>query len=360
MKAGNNAFFLLNEVSNRFLDSLLVLQPEIVPEELDAEIEEYDEFDEYEEEYYDEEEYEDEEYSEEYDDYQWEIEQTSDNYYDSCATLYLNQNNVIPYPLVRRFDYQRVFNTWTFLQDNLASIDGNNAEVLGTIDRTYTNFIRVQYGKGYIYVHTTPLIFSNYFMLSDTVNTYTREVMSYLGDGHIYWDEENRDYDFKSFKRNMRENISEEGPLEFILSERPLRTAWYLLLLAAILYLIFGARRQQRIIPVADNMENTSIESAEVISQLFMKQSDHTKLILLKMELFKAHLRERFMIRLPLTQEEENSKLFAHIAQRTGVEQSLIESIFLQYHLLSVIEGVNTPVMLEFHQKIEQFYVLSK
>jgi len=352
VQAGNNAFFLVNTVSNRFLDSLLVLEQEVMPEAVEPEMEEFNE----DEGYSDEEVYEEEYYENE----SWEIEQTSATYYDSCATLYLNNKNLIPYPLVRRFEYERGYNNWTYLQDKLASIDGNEAEVLGQINRTYTNFIRVKYGKGFIYVHTTPLAFTNYFMLSDTVNDYTREVMSYLGEGHIYWDEENRDYDFKAYKRNMGANLSEEGPLEFILSERPLRTAWYLLLLAALLYLIFGARRQQRIIAVADNMDNTSIEYAEVISQLFMKQSDHKKLILLKMELFKAHLRERFMIRLPLTGEEENGKLFAHIAQRSGVDQSLIESIFTQYHYLSVIEGVSTASMLEFHQKIEQFYVLSK
>jgi hypothetical protein len=274
--------------------------------------------------------------------------------------LSLQNSDVPDYPLMRRFDYQITMNDFAYFADSVYSVDGNRAVVLGSFNQIYPNLIRVKYGKGFIYLHSNPLVFTNYFMLSDTVHDYTREIMSHLGSGKVYWDEENRDYDFNAFTYQADERLPDEGPLEFILSERTLRTAWYLLLLGGLLYLIFGARRQQRIIPVKDNMDNTSIEYAEVISQLFMKQSDHKKLILLKMDLFKSHLRERFMIRLPQTKEEENDNFFQYVAQKTGVSADLVKTIFVRYEYLSVIEGVTTPEMLEFHQYIEDFYSHSK
>jgi hypothetical protein len=393
---GNNAFFLTDALSNRFLDSTLhtVYSPEMklywINQELSEEEkllesnelsqEQYtedtlsvieqdttaqEEYDYSEEDYYSEEDSGEEYDSDEY--YEWDADEEdyyelplSESYYDTVAVLSLRNSAVPDYPLMRRFEYKVTMNDFAYFTDSVYSVDGNHAEVLGSLNGSYPNFIRVRYGKGFIYVHSTPLVFTNYFMLSDTVNDYTREVMSHLGSGKVYWDEENRDYDFNAFTYNADERLPDEGPLEFILSERTLRTAWYLLLLGGMLYLIFGARRQQRIIPVKDNMDNTSIEYAEVISQLFMKQSDHKKLILLKMDLFKSHLRERFMIRLPQTKEEENDLFFQYVAQKTGVSADLVKTIFVRYEYLSVIDGVTTPEMLEFHQYIEDFYSHSK
>jgi hypothetical protein len=78
------------------------------------------------------------------------------------------------------------------------------------------------------------------------------------------------------------------------------------------------------------------------------------------MDLFKSHLRERFMIRLPPTREEENDRFFQYVAQKTGVSADLVKTIFVRYEYLSVIDGVTTPDMLEFHQYIEDFYTHSK
>lgn len=387
---GNNAFFLTDAPSNRFLDSTLhtKYRPEMklywINQELSDEEKQLEHNELVQEEYtedttstseqdaiaeeefdYSEEDSGEAADSDEY--YAWGAEEAdydeqplSEYHYDTVAVLRLRNSKVPDYPLMRRFEYSITMNDFSYFTDSVYSADGNRAEVLGSFNAGYPNFIRVKYGEGFIYVHSNPLVFTNYFMLSDTVHNYTREVLSHLGSGKVYWDEENRDYDFNAFTYNADEQLPEEGPLEFILSERTLRTAWYLLLLGGMLYLIFGARRQQRIIPVKDNMDNTSIEYAGVISQLFMKQSDHKKLILLKMDLFKSHLRERFMIRLPQTKDEENDHFFQYVAQKTGVSADLVKTIFARYEYLSVIDGVTTPDMLEFHQYIEDFYNHSK
>src|SRR5690606_9146250 len=107
-----------------------------------------------------------------------------------------------------------------------------------------------------------------------------------------------------------------------------LRMAWYLILSGTILYLMFGAKRKQRIVEPIENMENTSIEYAEVISQMFMKQRDHKKLITMKMELFKSFLRDRFKVKLPMQIQEEDDNLFAEIGYKSDVKTEHIKSIF--------------------------------
>lgn len=188
---------------------------------------------------------------------------------------------------------------------------------------------------------------------------YCRDALSYLGNGNIYWDEENRTYDYKAANHPSQANTPSkpsEGPLEFILSEPALKTAWYLILSATILYLMFGAKRKQRIVEPMENMENTSIEYAEVISQMFMKQKDHKKLVSMKMDLFKSFLRDRFRIKLPQKRSDESDVLFNEIATKSNIPANYVRDIFENYHYLDTIVEVETAEMLSFHHKLEHFY----
>ena len=49
------------------------------------------------------------------------------------------------------------------------------------------NFLKIQYGKGAVFVHTNPVVFTNYFLLKDTYS-YTEQVFSYLPSSTILLD----------------------------------------------------------------------------------------------------------------------------------------------------------------------------
>jgi hypothetical protein len=244
---------------------------------------------------------------------------------------------------------------WYYFTPSITTQEGDSIEVLGMFNNEFTNFIRFKHGKGYIYMHCTPLAFSNYYMIEEDGMKYCREALSYLGDGTIYWDEDSRTMDFDSFSSNPS-HTPQKGPLEFILSEPGLRKAWYLLLLATLLFVLFGAKRTQRIIPPIAKMDNTSIEYAEVISQMFMKQKDHKKLISMKMDLFKAFLRERFRVKLAQQDDGYDDTLITGIAQKSSVDKRLVEDIFNQYSYLNALAVVDTADMMKFHLQLERFY----
>jgi hypothetical protein len=257
--------------------------------------------------------------------------------------------------LKKLFDGETQLTKWHYFSPDITTLDGDSIEVLGQLNNKHANFIRFKYGKGYIYMHCTPLAFSNYYMIEEEGMKYCREVLSYVGDGTIYWDEDSRDMDFQSFSYNPT-HTPHKGPLEFILSEPALQRAWYLLLLATLLFVLFGAKRTQRIIPPMAKMDNTSIEYAEVISQMFMKQKDHKKLISMKMDLFKAFLRERFRVKLSHQEDSYDDLFIANIAQKSSVDQRLVEDIFKQYSYLNALATVDTADMMKFHLQLERFY----
>ncbi len=283
---------------------------------------------------------------------------------DTSITLHLatNDNNVHPSAISYQYNFEPILNQWSYFSDALLTFDNRPFDIYGSFDENYVNFIGMKYGSGEIYFHSSPIVFTNLYMLEDTAMAYCRSSLAFMGDGSIYWDEENRDYHHLTSNQNsaFSHNKPQEGPLEFILSEPALQKAWYLLIFTTILYLVFGAKRKQRVIKSVSHPENTSIEYAEVLSRMFLKQKDHKKLILMKMELYKAFVRDRFNIRLPTHMRDENEILYTEISQRSGVSFAITKSIFEGHKYLSSIVIVGTSEMVQFHKQLEAFYKTCK
>ncbi|MBX7051348.1 MAG: DUF4350 domain-containing protein [Flavobacteriales bacterium] len=349
VERGNNAFFCCMNQSNLVFDSL-------VRAPYDPYAGEY---------YYDEEGvYPIEDYSAEP---SHSMSYYSNRVYETIEdTLYLkhdlNANEETDCEISYVRDFETIKYSWVYYKDSLLTHHGENTQMLAHFNEGYNNYFRLKYGEGEIYFHSTPIVFTNYFMRNDSVMKYSRQALSYFGNGKIYWDEDNRTYDTRGISQtsDIKPSKPGEGPLEFILSEKVLKIAWYTLLAATLLYVFFGAKRKQRIIATTENMENTSIEYAQVISQMFMNQQDHKKLVVMKMDLLRSFIRDRYGIRLPLNMVEEDEALYAQIAQKSSIQIELIRSIFEKHKILSSIVIVETKEMLEFHQLTEKFYSLSK
>ena len=100
---------------------------------------------------------------------------------------------------------------------------------------TGVNFIKVPFGKGNIYLHTEPLVLTNYSLLKGEANRqYVEKVFSYLPERKTVWFME---------RKLFNESTS---PLRFILANPPLRYAWWLFLGGVFLFLFFNAKRQLR------------------------------------------------------------------------------------------------------------------
>jgi len=254
---------------------------------------------------------------------------------------------------------------WSYFADSLFAEERSFAEVLGHYtrpedtggeDAEYPEYICFKFGKGEIYFHCNPIRFANYYAKNDTLIPYMQAAFSHLGEGKVIWDEESRNYEYNNKFNEGPPPLPNEGPLEFILSEPSLQRAWYVLLAGLILYLAFGAKRKQRVIPVMENMENTSIEYAETISQLFMKQEDHTKLVHLKIELYKSFLRERLKLLVPVHITLWNDEFIKTISQRSGIPYEKVSSLIEQCKYYQSVSGIETEKMLDFHNKLEEFY----
>ena len=109
--------------------------------------------------------------------------------------------------------------------------------VRNTDDPRDTLAISIPYGKGRIFVASTPLLFTNYGMLCGHTSEYIFRMMSQMADLPVFRME---------IYKNMDATEGSQSPLREFLRRPALRWAIYLAMLGVILFMLFTARRRQR------------------------------------------------------------------------------------------------------------------
>lgn len=228
---------------------------------------------------------------------------------------------------------------------HFASFDTAKTTVLGFNSRQEANFIRTAYGDGAFYLCTSPRAFTNYGMLTQRNAEYAYKALSFLPNQHTLWDE--------YYKPNRAESSSS---LRYILNRPPLRAAWFLLLAATLLFVVFEAKRRQRVIPVIKPLPNTSLEFAQTVGRLYFQHGNHKDIAEKKFRFFTENLRSKYYV----FKFDFNQNTYKKIAEKTGVEQKIIRRIFDSYRLLSQKEKISESELLQINSAIEEFYKKSK
>ena len=207
-------------------------------------------------------------------------------------------------------DYIRV-NYFTRLDKERDKALGYAFSSDGKKERRKINFVEVPYGRGKFFLHLgPPIAFTNYFLKeSQEVRSYAATVLSYLPkDRPTVW--------FVPSNQGKDE-------LSFIMSQPQLRTAWHLMLVGFLLYLLFKGKRQQRIIPVIEKPKNTTIEFAQSISSLYYQERDATDMVRKKITYFLDQIRQRYY----LDTQQINEDFATKLANKSGKDRDLVQQI---------------------------------
>mgnify|MGYP001794489693 FL=1 len=199
---------------------------------------------------------------------------------------------------------------------HIIHLDTLNTEVLGHISFTREaileteapekvrkpNFIKVAFGDGNIFVHTNPVAFSNYYLLRGN-QKYAANTFSYIDPELLLWDD---------FKKSGRKVVT--SPIRFILTQASLKWAYYVTMIGIILFVIFRANREQRIIPVIEPLENSSVEFAKTVGSLYYQHKDFKDITHKKSTYFLAFLRNRYH----LDTSKINERMIKDLAAKSG------------------------------------------
>ncbi|MBL7807199.1 MAG: hypothetical protein JNN28_05280 [Saprospiraceae bacterium] len=178
---------------------------------------------------------------------------------------------------------------------------------LGYLNKDWVNFAEFPHGKGHFLLHTNPIAFSNFSLLRPETRPYLAGVLSHLSNGNIYWDAASRVPEAVGRKRNGsmfgNRGLAEEHPLTYILKQPALAWTWYLIAAMALSWLIFRAKRRQRVVPVLAKNENSSYEFISTIAHLHFREKNFKGLSSQGMHQFLAQLRERYGLVAPVDPE---------------------------------------------------------
>jgi len=219
-----------------------------------------------------------------------------------------------------------------------------NATILGGItyqEYLLPNFVEVQIGKGRLYLHLTPDLFGNYYLLNSASQyAYAAKSLSYLNDKPIAW------YDFKA------NTAQYSTPLRVLLTNSGLRQAWYVLLGGLVLLLVFKSKREQRAMEIAKPEPNLSKEFCETIATLYYENGTPGNMVDKKIDYFLHDIRNRFHMDTLALREEDFCE---ELAERSGVSLAETQQLIRLIIRMQGTQQNDVAGLRQINETIEDF-----
>ena len=152
------------------------------------------------------------------------------------------------------------------------------------------NFLKIYHGKGAVYVHSNPIVFTNYNLLKEKEN-YAEYLLSYLPTSTVFWDPQIKYSEYSNDRDDNKESI-----FKFFLQHQTLTWFLFVSLVGVLLFMLFNARRKQRAIPIIHPLENTTVAFTQTISSLYLKEQNHKNLVDKKIAFFLEKVRSKYLL----------------------------------------------------------------
>ncbi|QNE40332.1 DUF4350 domain-containing protein [Hymenobacter sp. NBH84] len=245
-------------------------------------------------------------------------------------------------PTLRRaagpqFRYPLLNASTRLLNDSLGqlqplAVDARNRPVLA----------RCAYGHGYFYLSSVPMAFTNYFVLRPQTSDFAYAALSYLPAGRTtLWDE---------YQKQGREG--QQSLLRVLLAHDSLRVAYYLFCVGVLLFMVFEARRRQRIIPVLRPLPNTTLLFTRTVASLYRQGSNHALIAEKKIDLFLDYVRTRFQ---EPTSDLNDEAFRERVAQKAGVPRPQVDALLRRINFIRTAPAVSDQELLRLSKELQQF-----
>ena len=219
---------------------------------------------------------------------------------------------------------------------------GSRATVLARDARRRAVLVRVPVGRGSLLLCTTPAAFSNLLLLKPATAGFAFATLSGLPAGRpVFWDEYQK-----------QGPLGEQSLLRVLEQHVALRWALWAALVGAVLFVLFEARRRQRIIPVIKPLPNTTLLFTRTVAGLYRQGSNHALIAEKKIGLFQEHLRTRYHEPgLDLADADTRERL----AQKSGVALPAVDELVRRINRTLTAPQVSDADLVALNQAINQF-----
>ncbi|MEO6905902.1 MAG: hypothetical protein ABI148_06045 [Ginsengibacter sp.] len=226
------------------------------------------------------------------------------------------------------------------------------SRVLGVNEINLPNYIVLFSGKGRLYLHLAPRIFSNYFLLTKNNYRYFKYVTGYLRQEpqYIYWDEYYKDFSSTKNKKNLG-NGDHFSSLNVINQNPSLRWAFYIALAGILLFALFNIKRKQKIIETVKLNSNGTVAFTETIGRLYFQQKNNHDLAEKMITYFYENLRRKYFLNTSVI----NKEFIISLSGKSGVSKTETNVLFELIKKIQVQENITDEELLQLNLKIENF-----
>ena len=232
------------------------------------------------------------------------------------------------------------------------SYDPSITRVLGVNELNLPNYIVIFSGRGRLYLHLAPRIFSNYFLLTKNNYHYFENATAFLrfNPQYVYWDEYYKEFSSTRNKSNVNhdDNFSSFG----VIRRNPsLLWAFYIALAAILLFVLFNIKRKQKQIEVIKPNKNTTVEFTETVGRLYLQHKDNRNISEKIITYFYEYLRKKYFINTSVV----NPDFINSLSGKSGVDKKETAELFNLINKIQQEDEVTDEEVLELNLRIENF-----
>ncbi len=241
------------------------------------------------------------------------------------------------------FDSTEVF---PFLRDNIhnyfGQIDSVKALVAARNEIGQPVTVVIKHGKGNLILNSTPMVFTNIHLLSKKNHQFAAGLLSYLPTDKTIWRTE-----FYHVGR-----MEAGSPLRFILNNEPLRWAYYLALASLLVFMVFEAKRKQRIIPIIRPLANSTLEFVATIGNLYYQKGDHKNMAEKKISFFLEQVRTQFY----LNTFDRDHRFIETLSKKSGHDHQETVALIQLIKTIGQKNKIGADELKELNLRIEKFW----
>lgn len=218
---------------------------------------------------------------------------------------------------------------------------GRAGRTLATDAKGRAVYVELPVGRGHVYLCAVPAAFSNRYFLQPRTRPFAVAALRYLPARRTFWDEYQK-----------QGPAGEQSLLRVLMAHEPLRLAYYLTLAGAVLFMIMGARRRQRIIPTINPLPNTTLLFTRTVAGLYRQGRSHGLIADKKVSLFLDYLRTRFQEPSPDFGDEQFRE---RLSQKSGVPRPRVDELLRLVNFARTAPQMTDAQLLQLSTAVNDF-----
>jgi len=201
----------------------------------------------------------------------------------------------------------------------------------------YPIIISIDKFGGKLILCSMPFVFTNVNLLDKKYGQFAEKTLSLLPDEPTiimnYWSED-------------------KSPLRYILADKSLKSAYYVLIYSVLFFMILGIKRRQRIIPVFRKHTNDTAEFISTIAKLSFASRNNKETAQKKISHFYHFINNTLNTNISLDDDD----FYKHLSGKSGIPLKNIKDIFDKIDIVNSSAKIDDTTLKDFCNEIDEFY----